>query len=283
MNLGSALDAPAAQQGAQMIAGPPRLDVAVPAQVQAVAAGQPVRAVWENELGGLTFEVGVDPDRRFVKWAPAGSGISLAEEAVRLSWAVTFTPVPRLLDHGADDEGSWMVTAAMPGKSAVAERWKAAPKAAVAAIGEGLRAMHEALPAPACPFSWTAGDRLTDARNRASNGEIDPAQWHPIHHSLGIERALDLLADVPPVDQLVVCHGDACAPNTLLTDDGRWSGHVDLGALGVADKWADLSIATWSTEWNYGPGWDGLLLDAYGARPDPNRTRYYRLLWDLGP
>jgi len=44
---------------------------------------------------------------------------------------------------------------------------------------------------------------------------------------------------------------------------------------------ADLAVATWSADWNYGPGWDRLLLDAYGIRPDPERTRYYRLLWDL--
>ncbi len=270
-------------EGDQVIAGPPRLDVAVPAQVEALATGQSVRAVWENELGGLTFEVGVDPERRFVKWAPAASGIDFAKEAVRLSWAVDFTPVPRLLHQGADDDGSWMVTAALPGQSAVAEKWKAAPQTAVTAIGEGLAALHEALPARTCPFSWTAEDRLADARQRAEHAHVDPAQWHPIHHSLGLERALDLLADIPPIDQLVVCHGDACAPNTLLSDDGRWSGHVDLGALGVADRWADLAIATWSTEWNYGPGWDSLLLDAYGVMPDPDRTRYYRLLWDLGP
>jgi kanamycin kinase len=104
-----------------------------------------------------------------------------------------------------------------------------------------------------------------------------------VHQPLGLGRALDLLADIPPVDRLVVCHGDSCAPNTLLTDDGRWSGHVDLGELGVADRWADLAVATWSTEWNYGPGWDKLLLQAYGVPPDPDRTRYYRLLWDLGP
>jgi kanamycin kinase len=53
---------------------------------------------------------------------------------------------------------------------------------------------------------------------------------------------------------------------------------VDLGELGIADQWADLAVATWGTEWNYGPGWDGLLLDAYGAPPDTERTRYYRLL-----
>jgi kanamycin kinase len=251
--------------------------------VREAAAGRPLRAVWENELGGLTFEVGADPDRCFVKWAPAASGIDLAEEAARLRWAVSFTPVPRLLGQGADDEGSWIVTAALPGTSAVADRWKAEPATAVAAIGEGLRAMHEAAPATACPFSWAAEDRLADARQRARAGRIDPARWDPVHQPLGIDRALDLLADIPPADRLVVCHGDSCAPNTLLTDDGRWSGHVDLGELGVADRWADLAIATWSTEWNYGPGWDKLLLRAYGAPPDPDRTRYYRLLWDLGP
>jgi kanamycin kinase len=69
-----------------------------------------------------------------------------------------------------------------------------------------------------------------------------------------------MLADIPPADGLVVCHGDSCAPNTLLTGDGRWSGHVDLGALSVADRWADLAVATWSTTWNYGPGWEMPLL-----------------------
>jgi kanamycin kinase len=72
------------------------------------------------------------------------------------------------------------------------------------------------------------------------------------------------------------------APNTLIGSDGRWSGHVDLGRLGIADLWADLAIATWSAGWNYGPGWERLLLDAYGVEPDPERTRHYRLLWDLG-
>jgi kanamycin kinase len=98
-----------------------------------------------------------------------------------------------------------------------------------------------------------------------------------------VDQALEELAAIPPVDRIVVCHGDACAPNTMLRRSGRWSGHVDLDAMGVADRWADLAIATWSTNWNYGPGWEGELLSAYGIDPDPQRTRYYRLLWDLGP
>ena len=133
-----------------------------------------------------------------------------------------------------------------------------------------------------CPFSWSAGQRLAAARRAAVDGQLSSAGWHQVHQGLTIAAALERAAAVPPTDKLVVCHGDACAPNTILTDDGRWSGHVDLGELGTADRWADLAVATWSTDWNYGPGWDRLLLDAYGIQPDPERIRYYRLLWDLG-
>ena len=58
-----------------------------------------------------------------------------------------------------------------------------------------------------------------------------------------LDQALDALADIPAADELVVCHGDACAPNTLIGPDGHWTGHVALSELGVADRWADLARA----------------------------------------
>lgn len=251
----------------------------MPAAVAEVAAGGAVHPVWENELGNLTFQLGTGAERRFVKWTPTGSGIHLAKEVARLRWAVAFTPVPRVLEHGADDDGAWIVTAGLPGESAVSERWKADPTTAVAALGAGLRAFHDALPVQRCPFIWSVQCRLAEIHRRP----LEPARWEPEHRTLGVRGALDHLADAPPVDEVVVCQGDACAPNTLLTDDGRWSGHVDLGALGVADRWADLAIATWSTNWNYGPGWEDPLLAAHGVDRDPDRIAYYRMLWDLGP
>lgn len=255
----------------------------MPPAVRAVAGDRPLHLVWENELGGLTFQIGRGRDRCFIKWTPATSGIDLAREVARLRWAVGYVAVPRVLDSGADNTGSWIRTAGLPGESAVSARWRAEPARAVTAIGAGLRAFHDALPVAQCPFTWSIEDRLADTRARAAAGRIDPAGWHPELAHLTLCDALGLLADAPTVDVPVVCQGDACAPNTLLADDGRWSGHVDLGELGIADRWADLAVATWSTLWNYGPGWEIPLLEAYGVDPDPARIGYYRLLWELGP
>ena len=265
-----------------MPAAQPLPDVAVPPSVVALSLGGSLRLVWQNEAGGLTFELDGPVGRRFVKWTPPSSGIDLDQEVVRLGWAARFTPVPWVSHQGCDQSGSWFVTSALSGDNAVTARWRADPARAVQAIGAGLRVLHDALPVAACPFRWSAEDRIQDAERRFRDGQLQPALWHDIHRGLSSSAGLRVAASPPPVDELVVCHGDACAPNTLLDQDGSWTGHVDLGRLGVADRWADLAVATWSTEWNYGAGWESALLNAYGIEADPERTAYYRLLWDLG-
>lgn len=244
-----------------MAAGSPPDDAPVPGAVLLLAAGRPLKPLWRNALGGLTFVLG---DDQVVKWSPPSrsGSINLTREAERLAWAAPYVSVPRVLDAGRDDEGSWMVTARLPGSSAVSPRWLADPATAVRAVGEGLRALHDALPVEACPFEWSARSRLA--------AHVD-------------SPALDPWREPPADDVLVVCHGDACAPNTLIADDGRWVAHVDLGRLGVGDRWSDLAIATYSTVWNYGEGYEDALLEAYGVQPDPGRTTYYRALWDLEP
>jgi aminoglycoside phosphotransferase len=265
-----------------MIAMSPQGPVEPPRIVTRFAAGRPARVVWRNELGGLTFQIGPDAARQFVKWTPHGSGIDLSAEVTRLRWATRFIAVPRVLEAGSDETGSWIITEGLPGRMAVDDHWKCEPATAVRAIGAGLRTLHDELPVANCPFDWSAPTRVEAARSRAAAGRINPATWHPdLQHFGTVERALEALADIPPTDKLVVCHGDACAPNTLVGADGTCTGHVDLGALGAADRWADLAVATWSTQWNYGPGWELPLLQAYGIDPDPDRTTYYRLLWEL--
>lgn len=138
---------------------------------------------------------------------------------------------------------NWMITAAIDGRSAVDVEGAIAARA----LGTGLRALH-GLPVDDCPFDWSAEQR----------GGVD----------------------VPAIDRLVVCHGDACVPNTLVGADGQWVGLVDLGALGVADGWSDLAVASMSLGWNFGDGFEGEFFDAYGIARDELRIRFYRDLWN---
>jgi kanamycin kinase len=232
----------------------------VPVPVRTVAGAAVVRPVWTSG-GGTTFRIDGDPER-FVKWRPYDSGEDLEGEARRLRWAHGFALVPQFLEQGSDETGSWLVTAALPGESAISPRWKADPELAVRVAGASLRSLHDELPVSQCPFEWSVETRR---RN------VHPTKiGHP-----------KLTETAPDIDKLVVCHGDACVPNTLITPDRRFAGHVDLGDLGVADRWADLAVGTWSTEWNYGPGWEALYLDSYGIAADDDRIRFYRDLWDL--
>lgn len=268
--------------------------IAVPERVRSLAHGDDIEAVWRNDLGGLTFRVGAGSiDERFIKWVRAGvPEFDFADEAERGRWAFRFsgsisaeleTPrfrCPEVIEHGEDDAGSWLVTRAIVARSAIAPENLDRPDRAARAIGAGLRALHDALPVSDCPFVWSIDQRLSAVDARLAAG-IGPSQWSPEFRGLTVSQALAELAELPAPSRLVVCHGDPCAPNALLTPDGQYAAHVDFDELGVADPLADLSVAAWSTVWNYGPGYESAVYDGYGVRPDPERIRAYRLLWDL--
>src|SRR3954453_23291088 len=192
-----------------LISGRPPDDLAVPVQICRLGDDQSITPVWRNGLGGLTFQIGSGPSRRCAKWAPAGSGLDLSAEVERLRWASQFASVPVVLDHVSDSDGAWMLTAGVPGDSAVSDYWKANPATAVRAAGVGLRALHDALPVDRCPFTWSVEDRIAEAAVARDDAASD-------------------LPCAPPIDKLVVCHGDACVPNTLITEDGQYSGQVDM-------------------------------------------------------
>ncbi len=265
----------------EVVTAAPEVVPPVPEVVRAITSGAEIELVWHNELGGLTYRWHSDAGERYVKWVRADAGIPTSEEAARLQWAEPFARVPRVVDVGASQDGSWLITEALPGRSAVDDRWISDPKTAVTAIGEGLAALHEQLHYDSCPFDWTTIARLEGALTRKGEGPFDRTLWNEQHAILTDDEVIARLQDVPDPDP-VVCHGDPCAPNTLIGDDGYWCGHVDFDELGRGDRWADLAVAAWSTEWNYGPGWHEVLIHAYGVEPDPERAAFYRLLWDLG-
>ena len=229
-------------------------DVPVPRWVADLAGGDPVRPIWRNEDGGITYRFG--SGSAYLKVQVPGIDWQPDAERARLNWLAGRLPVPRVLRHGHRGAAHWLLTAGLPGRSAVDLPWRGRPEVAVPQLGRALRRFHDDLPIDECPFDWSVATRV-------AHYDLHPG----------------FLAHTPPSD-LVVCHGDACNPNFLLADDGGFTGYVDLGGSGVADRWADLAPALQSLGWNYGPGWEPSFLRAYGAEPDQPKRLFYSALWD---
>lgn len=222
----------------------------VPPIAYRLAGGGKPELVWRNELDGLTFRIG----DRYLKWNPPSTGVDLERERVRLEWISARHPAPHVVSHGAEDEAQWLLTEGLPGGPAVGDQWRARRPEAIRAIAAGLRALH-VIPIEDFPADWT--------------------------EQVWVGRQPPSLGRRPPIDGPVLVHGDACAPNTLISEAGAWTGNVDFGDLAVGDRWADLAVASMSLDWNFGEGHHAEFFDAYGIEPDEVRIRYYRALWHL--
>lgn len=250
-------------------------ELRVPELLREVVGGRPARCVWRNALGGLTFAVG-SPVVEYVKWGPEHWELDLGLEAEKTAWASRWVAAPEVLGVGFGIDpvlgpGGWVRTRALPGTTAIGPEWQT--EATVVELGRALRELHDRLPVRECAWSWSAEDRLAALRQHLPAAPVDA------------------LGDVPEVDREVVCHGDACNPNFLLRADAdgrpRCSGYVDLGSLGLADRWADLAPAVLSLGWNFADVASpdrrrDLLLEGYRIDRDADRLDWYTRLWAAG-
>jgi len=218
----------------------------------------------------------------YLKLAPAGHYPTLAGEAERMRWARASLPVPEVVDQGDEASLSWLATTPLPGRDGTSPELLENPRELTRALARGLRYFHDTAPVADCPFDFRIDRALEHVRARVAAGQVDPERdFHPEFRDLTPERAVSLLESTRPTSEdLVVCHGDYCPPNILI-QNGVATGYLDLGELGVADRWWDLATATWSLDWNLGPGFEALFLQEYGATPDQDRAPFYRLMYDL--
>ena len=238
-------------------------DLPVPAVVRILAGDRTTTPVWHNGIGGTTWRLTTHSGAEtYLKIGPPHPEFDVPAHIERLRWVGAYLDAPRVVDHGAIDGLLWFETAALPGWGAVSPHFAFdGPYAGreaelVAALGRALRHFPDSVPVADCRWTWSVEDRLA---------------FRPLPRA-------DVLAHHPPLD-LVVCHGDACNPNFMFDDDLRCTGYVDLGQLGVGDRWADIAAATRSLGWNVGPGYGPVFLEAYGIEPDEAKLAYYQDLW----
>lgn len=203
--------------------------------------------------------------------------------------ATTSIPGPRLVDWAESDEAAVLVMTTVPGTPACDIPRRLVRRAAVS-MG-GLLAQLHALPLDSCPFVRRLDRTVAEAADAVRRRAVDITDFD--HSRLG-RTAGDLLTELTQRQpraaelergDLVVCHGDPCLPNLLIDPEtGDCTGLIDLGRLGVADRYLDLALTVRSMsalEMNdqYDARDAATFLNRYGiSEPDPWRLDFYRLL-----
>jgi len=222
-----------------------------------------------GESGAWVYRAG---DGHFIKSEPISPLAELPGEVERLRWLHgTGLPCPRVIDAADHGGRHWLLMTAIPGHD-LASTDRLTGDAAVGLMAEALRLLHALDPA-SCPFDHRVGVRVADASARYHAGlyDGDDPEQGPADYAR-------LMADVPTSEDLVVTHGDACFPN-FMTEHGDFTGYIDCGRLGVADRYQDLALACRSLERNYGAAAVPRFLAAYGvAEPDRAKLEWYTLL-----
>lgn len=216
----------------------------------------------------------------YLKHGAGAVAAALMEEAARLHWLRGHWPVPRLEHFEIAGDDAWLLTEALPGRTA--QEWLAdAPERAaqiVATLAQLLRRLH-AVPLEQCPFNADHHVRLAQARHRLEQGLIDTDDFDEARRGWSSEQVWQALTGYLPLNaDTVVCHGDFSPENILMTAPDTVSGIIDLGRTGAADRYQDLAIL-WNRLDEFGAGLQQQLFAGYGiAQPDWHKLDFHLCL-----
>ena len=255
----------------------------LPPALGALVDGYAWHPVEIGESGGSVHRL-TAPDRPslFLKQGTGRTATDIVDEFARLAWLQSRWPVPWIVHFTAADDTAWLLTTALPGQAAYA--WlcdhPAKRGAAVAGISQFHRRRHT-LPHELCPFNAALPLRLAAARANIDAGRIDLDDFQPEHEGWSAEQLWTKIQDILPIPHdPVVTHGDFSLDNIFLDEDGNVLGCIDVGRVGLADRYQDLAILAACLD-EFDPDLKTLLYAGYGVEPDLNRIALHLALDEL--
>ena len=196
----------------------------------------------------------------FLKTAAAGT---LQTEAAMTAYYHALGLSAEVLLYCTEGEKDFLITRAIPGEDCCDERYLSDPKRLCDTTATLLRALHET-PCERCPVDRIAS--YTDNVRRGLDGsryepELFTGMWE---FSSFAEAEAAAREGLPALRSEVLIHGDYCLP-TIILQDWRLSGYIDLGNGGLGDRHIDLLWGVWTLNFNLKTtAWTERFLDAYG-------------------
>ncbi|WP_246704308.1 APH(3'') family aminoglycoside O-phosphotransferase [Rhizobium sp. P38BS-XIX] len=195
----------------------------------------------------------------YAKVASSAQSADLAGERDQLLWLQgRDIAVPEVIDWRETGDGACLIMTAIPGVPAVDLDGDALLKA-WPSMARQLKSLHDQ-PIDQCTFDRGLSLMATKAADVASRDAVNPDFLPPEDRGRSARELLDRVErDLPlrlaqEVVDGVLCHGDACMPNFMVDPHSlQCTGLIDLGRVGKADRYVDLSLMianaeeSWST------------------------------------
>lgn len=240
---------------------------------------------WHSDTLGMssaqTFRID-GPEKFYLKINAVEPWGGLKAEADALTWLYVRLPAPEVVFYERANGTDYLLIRGLPGLPACDDHWKTNPRRLVETLAESMRAIHSLDPTD-CPFDQRIETKLREVTKNVRLGLIDSDEFDSENVGKKPEAILSqLVAERPQQEDLVVTHGDFCLPNLIL-DDWKLGGFIDVGSLGVGDRYQDLALCLRDlTDELDTDQYTTFFLDVYGLDTvDEEKLRYFRLLDEL--
>lgn len=207
----------------------------------------------------------------FLKRYTAGK---LKAEAAMTAYYHSLGLSAEVLSYIAGVQYDWLLTRRIPGEDCTHPMYRAEPERLCDMTAERLRMLHEIRPQE-CPVK----DRLDTYKAAVISGhecgKYEPELFRGLWEFPSAEEAWKYAErGLTELKRDVLIHGDYCLPNIIL-DNWQFSGFIDVGAGGIADRHIDLLWGIWTLMFNLKTNrYTGRFMDAYGRELiDPDLLR----------
>jgi aminoglycoside 3'-phosphotransferase-1 len=237
-----------------------------------------------GESGGFVYRLHgkTDAPDLYLKHGMDTVADDITDEMVRLGWLKSRMLAPHTEGFVRTERQAWLLMTALPGKTAyqVMTESPEACQSVVDILATFMRRLHS-IPVDECPFNSKHDYRLALARKRIDSGLVDTDDFDDERETWTAEDVWNAMQSfLPLTPDLVVTHGDFSLDNFLISDRGE-VGCIDVGRLGIADRYQDLAIL-WNCLEEFGKSLQSRFLQQYGCEHiDVEKLQFHLMLDEL--
>lgn len=256
--------------------------VPLPACLSAILADYKWARDTVGESGGAVFRLQgkAHSSDLYLKLGKHDVADEITDEMARLLWLAGRISVPAVKHFVRTSSEAWLLMEAIPGKTAF-EMLAASHDnhmSIVDALAKFLRRLH-AIPVCECPFNSDHRYRLAHARARIDAGRVDAEDFDAERQGWTADQVWEAMQNLLPfAADPVVTHGDYSLDNILIKN-GEVVGCIDVGRLGIAERYQDLAII-WNGLREFGSSLQERFWHQYGISDVDERKLEFHLLLD---